>query len=132
MRRSLFKSKIHRATVTDANLLYEGSVTIDRTLLLAADIIPYERVHLWNATNGSRLETYAIEGPAGSGVICVNGAAARHAQPGDVIIIATFADVEEAQARGWKPTVVRVDDKNQLLTASEPEVPGPGRPYSLA
>ena len=94
MRRSLFKSKIHRATVTDADLEYEGSVTLDEQLMKAADILPYERVHIWNVTNGSRLETYALEGPAGSGVVCINGAAARHAHPGDRVIIATFADVE--------------------------------------
>ena len=83
MRRTLFKSKIHRATVTQADLDYEGSVTIDATLMRAADILPYEKVHIWNRTNGSRLETYALEGPAGSGVICVNGAAAHLARPGD-------------------------------------------------
>jgi len=82
MKRTMFKSKIHRATVTHADLSYEGSVTIDETLMRAADILPYEKVAIWNATNGSRIETYAIVGEAGSGVICVNGAAARHAQPG--------------------------------------------------
>ena len=92
MRRTLFKSKIHRATVTQADLDYEGSVTIDAELMRAADILPYEKVHIWNRTNGSRLETYALEGAAGSGVICVNGAAAHHAQPGDIVIIATFAE----------------------------------------
>jgi aspartate 1-decarboxylase len=124
MRRSLFKSKIHRATVTQADLTYEGSITIDEGLMAAADILPYERVHVWNASNGSRLETYALPGKAGSGVICVNGAAARHAAPGDVVIIATFADVDEAQARGWKPTVVRVDAQNRLVSLAE-ERPGP-------
>ena len=117
MRRSLFKSKIHRATVTDADLQYEGSVTIDQDLLAAADILPYERVHIWNATNGSRLETYALPGESGSGVVCVNGAAARHAHPGDVVIIATFADVEEHDARAWRPTVVRVDGANRIVVA---------------
>src|SRR5262252_4163983 len=102
MRRTLFRSKIHRATVTQADLDYEGSITIDGALMRAADILPYERVHVWNRTNGSRLETYALEAPAGSGVICVNGAAAHHARPGDMVIIATFADVEdEAEARAW-------------------------------
>jgi aspartate 1-decarboxylase len=129
MRRSLFKSKIHRATVTHADLQYEGSVTIDEDLLRAADILPYERVHIWNASNGSRLETYALPGQAGSGVICVNGAAARHAQPGDVVIIATFAEaVDEAEARRWKPTVVRVDRQNRILTGTPAEeIPGPQR-----
>lgn len=128
MRRSLFKSKIHRATVTHADLAYEGSVTIDESLMQAADILPYERVHIWNATNGSRLETYALPGEAGSGVICVNGAAARHAHPGDVIILATFADVDEAEARTWKPVVVKVDRRNRIVDASGEERPGPERP----
>ena len=101
MRRTLFKSKIHRATVTQADLDYEGSVTIDADLMRAADILPYEKVHIWNRSNGSRLETYALEAPAGSGVICVNGAAAHHAKPGDMVIIATFAEAnDEAEARG--------------------------------
>ena len=129
MRRSLFKSKIHRARVTAADLNYEGSVTIDESLLQAADILPYERIHIWNATNGYRLETYALPGPAGSGVICVNGAAARHAQPGDIVILATFADVDEAEARTWKPTVIRVDGQNRMIPGGDvPERPGPDRP----
>ena len=131
MRRSLFKSKIHRATVTDADLDYEGSVTIDERLMQAADILPYERVHIWNVTNGSRLETYALAGEAGSGVSCVNGAAARHAQPGDRVIIATFAEVEEAEARTWKPTVVRVDAENKLIAGPAEEIPGPQRATHL-
>jgi aspartate 1-decarboxylase len=127
MRRSLFKSKIHRATVTQADLDYEGSITIDAALMRAADILPYERVHVWNRTNGSRLETYALEAPAGSGVICVNGAAAHHARPGDMVIIATFADADdEAEARAWSPTVVHVDGQNRIVPL-EGEVPGPGR-----
>lgn len=129
MKRSLFKSKIHRARVTHADLTYEGSVTIDEDLLRAADILPYERIHIWNASNGSRLETYALPGEPGSGVICVNGAAARHAQPGDIVILATFADVEDAEARTWRPTVVRVDAQNRMLPAGDaPERPGPQRP----
>jgi aspartate 1-decarboxylase len=130
MKRSLFKSKLHRVTVTHADLTYEGSVTIDEALLQAADILPYERVHIWNASNGSRLETYALPGEAGSGVICINGAAARHAQPGDIVIIATFADaVDEAEARRWRPVVVRVDGANHLVTGGPAdEVPGPELP----
>jgi aspartate 1-decarboxylase len=133
MKRSLFKSKLHRVTVTHADLTYEGSVTIDETLLQAADILPYERVHIWNASNGSRLETYALPGEAGSGVICINGAAARHAQPGDVVIIATFADaVDEVEARSWKPVVVRVDAKNRILpNAPSDEIPGPAHPWAI-
>jgi aspartate 1-decarboxylase len=127
MRRSLFKSKIHRATVTDADLEYEGSVTIDEHLLRAADILPYEHVHIWNVTNGARLETYALPGAEGSGVICINGAAARLAQPGDRVIIATFAEVEEAEAKGWKPKVVRVDERNRIIDGPAEEIPGPQR-----
>src|SRR6478735_4073392 len=127
MRRILFKSKIHRATVTQADLDYEGSVTIDAELLRAADILPYEKVHIWNRTNGSRLETYALEGAAGSGVICVNGAAAHHAQPGDIVIIATFAEAaDEVEARAWTPKVVHVDAQNRIVPIAG-EIPGPER-----
>jgi len=127
MRRTLFKSKIHRATVTQADLDYEGSVTIDAALMRAANILPYEKVAIWNRTNGARLETYALEGAAGSGVICVNGAAAHLARPGDVVIIATFAEaVDEAEARAWTPTVVHVDAQNRIRPISG-EVPGPER-----
>ncbi len=130
MKRVMFKSKLHRATVTHADLQYEGSVTIDENLLRAADILPYEKVHIWNASNGSRLETYALPGKADSGVICVNGAAARHAQPGDIVIIATFAEAtDEAEARAWRPTVIRVDGQNRiLLSGPDHEIPGPARP----
>jgi aspartate 1-decarboxylase len=131
MRRSLFKSKIHRATVTDADLDYEGSVTIDQQLMHAADILPNERVEIWNVTNGSRLTTYALAGEPGSGVVCVNGAAARHAQRGDKVIIATFADMDEAEARAWKPVIVRVDDRNRRLVGSLEEIPGPQRATHL-
>ena len=127
MRRTLFKSKIHRATVTQADLDYEGSVTIDAELMRAADILPFEKVHIWNRTNGIRLETYALEAPAGSGVICVNGAAAHHAQPGDMVIIATFAEAaDEIEARGWTPKVVHVDAQNRIVPI-EGEIPGPER-----
>jgi aspartate 1-decarboxylase len=134
MKRTMFKSKIHRATVTHADLTYEGSVTIDETLMRAADILPYEKVAIWNATNGSRIETYAITGEAGSGVICVNGAAARHAQPGDVVILATFAEtVDETEAKAWKPTVVRVDRKNRIVeVGARQEMPGPKRPRVMS
>jgi aspartate 1-decarboxylase len=133
MRRSLFKSKIHRATVTDADLDYEGSVTIDAALMHAADILEYEQVHIWNLSNGSRLQTYALAGPSGSGTICVNGAAARLAQRGDRVIIATFAEVEEAelQAQTWKPRVVRVNDGNGIVDGPAEEIPGPQRPSHL-
>ena len=126
MRRHLFKSKIHRATITQADLHYEGSVTIDVTLMRAADILPNEKVAIWNVTRGSRLETYALEGDAGSGVICVNGAAAHLNQPGDLVIIATFAEVEEAECQGWTPNVVFVDGKNRRVSRGA-EIPGPAR-----
>ena len=128
MRRTLFKSKIHLARVTQADLDYEGSVTIDASLMQAAEILPYEKVHIWNRTNGSRLETYALPGESGSGVICVNGAAAHHARPGDVVIIATFAEVEDdAEARAWKPVVVHVDGQNRIVRDRAGEIPGPQR-----
>jgi aspartate 1-decarboxylase len=127
MRRILFKSKIHRATVTHADLEYEGSVTIDVDLMRAADILPHEKVAIWNVTQGTRLETYALEGPSGSGVICINGAAAHLNRPGDLVIIATFAEVEDAEARNWTPTVVMVDAHNRIKQAQVTEVPGPAR-----
>ena len=127
MRRTLFKSKIHRATVTHADLDYEGSVSIDEGLLEAAGIWEYEAVHVWNITRGTRLQTYAIKGERGSGVICINGAAAHLNRPGDLVIIATFAEVEDAEARSWKPTVVMVDGKNRIVQARATEVAGPAR-----
>jgi len=127
MRRILFKSKFHRATVTQADLDYEGSVTIDQNLLRAADIIANEKVAIWNVTQGTRLETYALEGEPGSGVICINGAAAHLNKPGDLVIIATFAEVEDAEARAWKPTVVFVDAQNRIVPGQTEEIPGPAR-----
>ncbi len=127
MRRRLFKSKIHRATVTQADLDYEGSVTIDANLLEASDIQPFEQVHVWNVTRGTRLETYAMRGEAGSGVVCINGAAAHLMKPGDLVIIATFADFEEAEARTLRPKVVLVDEKNRIKLSGVDEVPGPHR-----
>lgn len=122
MIRSMMKSKIHRATVTDANLNYVGSVTIDRDLLEASDIYPYEQVCIWNVTNGERFETYAIEGPRGAGDICLNGAAARKVAVGDVVIIATYAQMSDAEAIQHKPTVVLVDDANKIVSVSADEV----------
>ncbi|HSP81229.1 MAG TPA: aspartate 1-decarboxylase [Myxococcaceae bacterium] len=127
MRRILFKSKIHRATITQADLHYEGSVTIDSELMRAADILPYEKVAVWNVTQGTRLETYALEGEPGSGVICINGAAAHLNKPGDLVILATFAEVEEHEAARWKPTVVFVDEKNRRVPGQTEEIPGPAR-----
>jgi aspartate 1-decarboxylase len=126
MRLNVFKSKIHRATVTHADVAYEGSVTIDRDLMDAAGILPFEAVHIWNTTTGTRLVTYALEGPRGSGAICVNGAAAHLNRPGDIVILATFADMSPEEARVHRPKVVRVDAKNRMVLASDdPEKPGP-------
>jgi aspartate 1-decarboxylase len=127
MRRTLFKSKIHRATVTHADLDYEGSVTLDRDLMQAADILPFEQVHIWNVTRGTRLVTYALEGEAGSGLVCVNGAAAHLARPGDLVIIATFAELEAAEAAAHVPTVVMVDARNRVVDPAAREIPGPHR-----
>jgi len=127
MRRSLFKSKIHRCRVTQADVDYEGSVTIDSSLMEAADIVPHEHVHIWNVTRGTRLETYALRGEPGSGVICINGAAAHLMHPGDLVIIATFADVEENEVMGWKPRVVLVDEHNRARATNVDEIPGPKR-----
>ena len=121
MRLSVFKSKIHRATVTHADLDYEGSVTIDSELMEAAKIVPFEAVHIWNVTQGTRLVTYALQGPAGSGAVCVNGAAAHLNRPGDVVILATFADLDPLEARTHKPVVVRVDAGNRIVDATTPE-----------
>lgn len=122
--RRMLRAKIHRATVTEANLHYEGSLTIPEDLLLHSGIAEYEAVHVWNVTRGTRFETYAIEGEKGSGEICVNGAAAHLAGPGDVIIIAAFAGVPESQVAEFKPTVVFVDAKNRVVDVA-PEIPGP-------
>jgi aspartate 1-decarboxylase len=125
MKLNLFKSKIHRATVTHADLHYEGSVTIDENLMRAAKILPYEAVHIWNVTNGYRLMTYALKGDAGSGVICINGAAAHHNRPGDTVILATFAEFSEEEARDYKPAVVLVNGQNKIVEEQATEVPGP-------
>jgi aspartate 1-decarboxylase len=125
MRLNVFKSKIHRATVTHADLDYEGSVTIDADLMQAAQIMPYEAVHIWNVTRGSRLVTYALEGPRESGAVCVNGAAAHLNQPGDLVILATFADLSPEEACAHQPIVVRVDEHNRPLGDSQPELPAP-------
>ena len=120
MRRIMMKSKIHRATVTEANLDYVGSITIDRDLMDAADLLPNEKVQVVDNDNGARLETYVIEGPRGSGTMCLNGAAARLVQPGDTIIVISYAELEDAAARQWAPTVVFVDaDNRPTSTGSE-------------
>ena len=131
MRRKMFQSKIHRATVTQADLHYEGSVTIDATLLDAAGMLPFEAVHVWNITRGTRLETYIIEGEPGSGEICINGAAAHLHERGDMGILATFVDLEDHEARQHQPTVVRVDENNQIVSLA-PERAGPQAPLKIA
>lgn len=113
MLRVMLKSKIHRATVTEANLTYEGSLTIDSHLMRLADILPYEMVHVYNVNNGERFETYAIEGEAGSGVICLNGAAARRGAPGDLIIITTYATYAAEELSRHIPKIVLVDGENR-------------------
>lgn len=112
MRVTLLKSKIHRATVTDANLNYEGSISIDPKLCEAAHLSPFERVEIYNCSNGERFATYVIHG--GPGEICLNGAAARLVHKGDLVIIAAYADFEQSEAFGYKPQLVMVDDKNAI------------------
>ena len=112
--RTVLKSKIHRATVTQADLHYEGSITIDPPLMDAADILPYEQVHVLDVDNGSRLTTYVIEGARDSGQICINGAAARLVSPGDTVIILTYETMDGAQAREHRPQLVYVDEHNRI------------------
>ncbi|MBP2630425.1 MAG: aspartate 1-decarboxylase [Firmicutes bacterium] len=118
---NLLKAKIHCATVTEANLKYMGSITIDEALLKAANILPNERVQVVNNNNGERLETYVIKGAPNSGVICLNGAAARLVQPGDVVIIMAYAMMEEKEAEEYMPTVVMVDQENKLKEVRKAE-----------
>ena len=113
MQRILLKSKIHRATVTDAQLHYEGSVTIDHDLMLAANIAEHEQVHIYDINNGNRLITYAIQGPSGSGIICINGAAAHLVSPGNLVIIAAYAQFNESEVATHRPRIVHVDGKNR-------------------
>lgn len=127
MRRQVFKSKLHRATVTHADLAYEGSVTIDEDLMDAADIREFEAVHIWNVTRGSRLITYALKGERGSRVVCINGAAAHLNSPGDKVIIATFAEMSDEELLQHRPKAVLLDDENRIKDADATEVPGPLR-----
>lgn len=117
--RTMLKSKIHRATVTNANINYEGSITIDRTLMDEADIIPYEQVTVLNVNNGARFTTYAIEGKKDSGEICLNGAAARLAVKGDIVIILTYTDLPEDKLMNYHPKLVYVDAKNHLSESKQ-------------
>ena len=115
MQRFMLHSKIHRATVTQADLHYVGSLTIDRDLMDAADMLPGQQVDVVDVDNGNRLTTYAIEGERGTGIICINGAAARLVQPGDTVIIIAYAAMDDAEARSFEPQVVFVDDKNAIV-----------------
>ncbi len=121
---NMFKSKIHRAKVTQADLNYVGSITIDKTLIDAAGILPGEKVQIVNNHNGARLETYVIEGPAHSGVICLNGAAARLVQPGDNIIIIAYCWLSQDEAKTMKPKIVFVDENNRIVEKTDIEIHG--------
>ncbi|MGV8984491.1 aspartate 1-decarboxylase [Clostridium sp.] len=121
---TMLKSKIHRATVTEAKLNYVGSITIDKSLMDNANIIEYEKVQIVDIDNGERFETYAIAGEPGSGVMCLNGAAARCVQPGDKIIIMTYCQLHEGEAREFRPTVVFVDEINNLEEITHYEIHG--------
>jgi aspartate 1-decarboxylase len=124
MFRTMMKAKIHRATVTEANLNYVGSITIDEEILERVDILPNEKVQIVNNNNGARLETYVIPGKRGSGVICLNGAAARLVQPGDVVIIMSYAMMDEQTARAYKPKIALLDEQNRIVQMIGEEVHG--------
>ncbi len=124
MRRSMCKSKIHRATVTDANLAYEGSITLDPVLMTAADVLEYEKVHVVDIDNGARFETYVIRGDEGSGDVVLNGAAARLVQPGDKVIIMSYADYDEAELEDFRPRIVFVDGANRIRETDDGERAG--------
>jgi len=126
--RKMLRGKIHRATVTGADLHYEGSVTIDETLMAGAGLIENEAVCIWNVTNGERFETYALRGEPGSGVVCINGAAAHKASKGDLVIIAAFGWMQDEEALSWTPKVVFVDEENRPVDLGrDREEPGQAR-----
>ncbi|PZF81801.1 aspartate 1-decarboxylase [Jiangella anatolica] len=132
MFRTMMKGKIHRATVTQADLHYVGSVTVDEDLLDAADLVPGEQVDIVDITNGARLTTYVIPGERGSGVIGINGAAARLVQPGDLVILISYGLVDDAEARTLRPRVVHVDAANRIVgTGADPAEPVPGAPAQV-
>jgi aspartate 1-decarboxylase len=131
MLRTICKSKIHRATVTEANVEYAGSLTLDATLMRAADLVPYEQIHVVDVDNGARLVTYVIEGEPGSGVVCANGAAARLISAGDRIIIISYAQATPEELKAFAPKVVLLDERNriqQVSTTMQPEVEPSARP----
>ena len=115
MQRTMLQSKIHRATVTDANLNYEGSITVDEMLMEKANLIPFEQVHIYNINNGERFQTYVIPGPRNSGTICLNGAAARKVAKGDLIIIANYVTMDAEEVKHHSPKLVYVDSQNRLV-----------------
>jgi aspartate 1-decarboxylase len=129
MRRHMLKSKIHRARVTEADVHYEGSLSLDALLLHAADIVPYEEVHVWNVTRGTRFRTYAMTGEIGSGVVCANGAAALLVAPGDLVIIATFTTIEDSELEEFRPKIVFVDENNTIKSVKTEELAGPHTIY---
>ncbi len=118
---TMLHSKIHRATVTAADLHYHGSITIDRTLMDLVDLLPHQQVHVYNITNGARFETYVIEGERNSGAIQINGAAAHLAGPGDLVIIAAYADMSRDEALSWQPGIIIVDDQNRPVAGESGE-----------
>lgn len=130
MRRKMMHSKIHRARITEADLHYEGSITIDKRLMEAADILPYESVHVWNVTQGTRIETYVLPGPTDSGVICINGAAAHRNNPDDIVILCTYCELEAEEAKDHEGICVRVNDDNEIIEIKE-EIPGPKEPREI-
>ena len=119
MLRTVCKSKIHRAVVTEANLQYVGSLTLDADLMRAADLVPYEQIHVVDVTNGARLVTYCIEGPAGSGTVCVNGAAARLISAGDTVIVIAYAQLTPEELHEFAPKVVTLDQQNRIQQVSD-------------
>jgi len=125
MRRTMMKSKIHRAVVTDANLHYQGSVTLDPLLMEAADILENEQIDVLDITNGNRLTTYAIPGAPGRGEVCLNGAAAHLVSKGDLVILVTYAEYDEVEARRHRPSVVFVDEQNRIADPA-------GKPLAVA
>ena len=122
MQRFIFKSKIHRATVTDANLNYEGSLSIDPVLMKAADILPFEKVDVVNINTGARFATYVIKGQTGSGEVCLNGGAARKGEVGDLLIILTYASLSDEEMKNFKTKAVLVDDKNKVISTKEQSI----------
>lgn len=127
----MLKSKIHRAKITQADVNYEGSLTLDLDLLHAADIVPYEEVHVWNVTRGTRFRTYAMLGEQGSGVVCANGAAALLVEPGDLVIIASFTMIEADEVQAYHPRIVFVDERNRINSVRSEETPGPAESRSV-